>query len=72
MIYNNLELMFMELFNEDCLKVLDRFIDEGRRVDCIITSPPYNMNLRVMKGKYVSRTRYKRYREEFSTKYDNF
>lgn len=62
----------MELFNEDCLKVLDRFIDEGRRVDCIITSPPYNMNLRVMKGKYVSRTRYKRYREEFSTKYDNF
>ncbi len=64
--------MKSELYNEDCLDVLDHFIKEGRKVDCIITSPPYNMNLRVMKGKYVSRTRYKRYREEFSTKYDNF
>ena len=44
-----------ELLNDNCLQTLDKFIFENRKVDCIITSPPYNMNLRVMKGKYVSR-----------------
>lgn len=61
-----------ELYNANCLDVLDKFIEEGRRVDCIITSPPYNMNLRVMKGKYVSRCRNKNHGIEFSNKYANY
>lgn len=35
----------MELYNDDCLKVMDKLIDEGVRVDLIITSPPYNVDL---------------------------
>lgn len=61
-----------ELYNDNCLNVLDKFIEEGRRVDCVITSPPYNMNLRVMKGKYVSRCRNKNHGIEFSNKYANY
>jgi site-specific DNA-methyltransferase (adenine-specific)/modification methylase len=38
-------------------------------VNLIVTSPPYNMNLRIRKGKYCSRQIIK---EEFSTKYDGF
>lgn len=45
----------MELYNKDCLKVLDEFIEKDRRVDAIITSPPYNMCMRIQNGKYVSR-----------------
>jgi site-specific DNA-methyltransferase (adenine-specific) len=37
-------------------------------VDLVITSPPYNMNLRISKGKYRSRQIVK----EFSTKYSDF
>lgn len=61
-----------ELYNADCLNILDDFIAQGRKVDCIITSPPYNMNLRVMKGKYVSRCRNKNHGIEFSNKYANY
>lgn len=45
-----------ELLNDNCLPILDKFISENRKVDCIITSPPYNMNLRVMKGKIINHT----------------
>jgi site-specific DNA-methyltransferase (adenine-specific)/modification methylase len=37
-------------------------------VDLVVTSPPYNMNLRINKGKYCSRQIVK----EISTKYEDF
>lgn len=33
----------INLYNGDCLEVMDRLIEEGVKVDCIITSPPYNL-----------------------------
>lgn len=60
------------LFNGDCLEVMDILINNGVKVDAIITSPPYNMNLRIMKGKYISRCRNKNHKQEFSTKYDSY
>ena len=33
----------VELYNESCLDVLDRFIAEGRKVDLIVTDPPYRV-----------------------------
>ena len=30
-----------EIYNGDCLEVMDRLIEEGIKVDCIITDPPY-------------------------------
>ena len=30
-----------KLYNDDCLKVMDNLIEEGIKVDCIITDPPY-------------------------------
>jgi len=39
-----------------------------RAVDVVVTSPPYNMNLRIRKGVYTSRQIVK----EISTKYDGF
>jgi site-specific DNA-methyltransferase (adenine-specific)/modification methylase len=41
---------------------------EDGSVDAVITSPPYNMNLRIRNGKYCSRQIVK----ELSTKYSNF
>ena len=58
--------MLNELYNEDCLKTLSRIPDNF--VDIVITSPPYNMNLRIRKGEYTSRQIVK----EFSTKYSEF
>ncbi len=55
-----------KIFNEDCLKTLKRLDDNS--IDCVITSPPYNMNLRIRNGKYCSRQIVK----ELSTKYSNF
>ena len=30
-----------ELYNGDCLEVMDRLIEQGVQVDCILTDPPY-------------------------------
>ena len=30
-----------ELYNGDCLEVMDKLIKEGVKVDCILTDPPY-------------------------------
>ena len=30
-----------KLYNGDCLEIMDRLIDEGVKVDCILTDPPY-------------------------------
>ena len=55
-----------KIYNEDCLTTLSRM--KNNSVDVVITSPPYNMNLRINKGKYKSRQIVK----EFSSKYDGF
>ena len=54
------------IYNEDCLETLNKIKDDS--IDCVITSPPYNMNLRIRNGKYCSRQIVK----ELSTKYSNF
>lgn len=58
--------MINKIFNESCLNTLARMEDDS--VDLVITSPPYNMNLRIRDGKYCSR----QITKEFSTKYDGF
>ena len=55
-----------KIYNEDCLKTLRRMKENS--VDIVITSPPYNMNLRIRNGEYCSRQVIK----EISTKYENF
>ena len=55
-----------KIYNENCLDTLSRIDDNS--IDLVITSPPYNMNLRIRNGKYCSRQIVK----EFSTKYDGF
>lgn len=55
-----------KIYNESCITTLDQMKDSS--VDLVVTSPPYNMNLRIRNGKYCSRQIVK----EFSTKYDSF
>ena len=55
-----------QIYNESCLETLKRIPDNF--VNVVITSPPYNMNLRIRKGEYCSRQIVK----EISTKYDGF
>jgi site-specific DNA-methyltransferase (adenine-specific) len=55
-----------KIYNEDCLDTMKCIPDNF--VDLVITSPPYNMNLRIRKGQYCSRQLVK----EFSTKYKNY
>lgn len=62
----------MEFYNANCLDKLQEMIDQHKKVDCIITSPPYNMNLRIHNGKYMSRCRWKGNISSFSSKYDNY
>lgn len=59
-------MMESEIKNEDCLVTMSNMADNS--VDCVITSPPYNMNLRIRNGKYCSRQIVK----EISTKYDGY
>jgi site-specific DNA-methyltransferase (adenine-specific) len=54
------------LINGDCLEELKKF--QKNQFNLIITSPPYNMNLRIRNGKYCSRQIVK----ELSTKYKNY
>lgn len=56
----------LKLINDDCLKHLKCMKNDS--VDFVITSPPYNMNLRIRNGQYCSRQIVR----EFSTKYDDF
>ena len=64
--------MVEAVYNLNCLDFLEQLDKNNQKVDCIITSPPYNMNLRIMDGKYVSRCRNKNHVKEFSTKYQNY
>lgn len=54
------------VYNESCIDTLSKIEDDF--FDIVITSPPYNMNLRIRNGQYCSRQIVK----EFSTKYENF
>lgn len=54
------------IYNESCLDTLARMPD--RFVDLVVTSPPYNMRLRVSKGKYTFREKTK----HMSKEYDHF
>lgn len=58
--------MDITLINGDSLIELEKIPDNS--VDLLITSPPYNMNLRIRDGKYCSRQIVK----ELSTKYKNY
>ena len=58
--------MNWQLILGDCLDKLQQMDDDV--VDTVITSPPYNMNLRIRNGIYCSRQIIK----EFSTKYNGF
>jgi site-specific DNA-methyltransferase (adenine-specific)/modification methylase len=55
-----------QIFNESCIETMKRIPDGF--VDVVITSPPYNMNLRIRNGVYCSRQIVK----EISTKYEGF
>jgi len=55
-----------KIYNEDCLETLSKIPDDY--IDLVITSPPYNMNLRIRNGEYTSRQIVK----EFSSKYHGF
>lgn len=63
---NDTEIELNKVYNESCLETLKRMKDGS--VNAVITSPPYNMNLRIRNGKYCSRQIVK----ELSTKYSNF
>ena len=53
------------IYNENCLETTKRLKDKS--IDLVVTSPPYNLNLRVRNGEYCSRQIVK---HEFATKYD--
>lgn len=53
-------------YNESCIDTLARMGTDA--VDIVVTSPPYNMNLRIRNGRYCSR----QITKEFSTKYAGF
>ena len=36
--------MKYKLYNGDCLEVMDKLIEQGMKVDCILTDPPYLIN----------------------------
>jgi site-specific DNA-methyltransferase (adenine-specific)/modification methylase len=56
-----------KIYNEDCIETMKRMPDDF--VNLVITSPPYNMNLRIHYGKYIIK---KPDRSSFCTKYKTF
>ena len=59
-------LQINKIYNENNLETMSRMPDNF--IDLTVTSPPYNMNLRIRNGKYCSRQIVK----ELSTKYESF
>ena len=55
-----------KIYKESCLETLKKIPNDF--IDIVITSPPYNMNLRIRNGQYCSRQIVK----ELTTKYQNF
>lgn len=66
LILKNKKMELNKVYNESCLETLRKMPDNF--LDLVVTSPPYNMNLRIRNGEYCSRQIVK----EFSTKYNNF
>ena len=63
----------IQLYWGDCLKIMDGLIADGVKVDAVITSPPYNMCLKVQNEKYVSRWKSSYSNEgHLSNKYQNY
>lgn len=56
----------ISLIHGECLEKMSAIPDNS--IDCAITSPPYNMNLRIRNGKHCSRQIVK----ELTSKYENF
>ena len=54
------------IYNGDCLEVMKELLDSS--IDCVITSPPYNMRLRIRNGEYTQREM----GAHFSKKYTEF
>ena len=54
------------IYNESCIETLRKI--PNNFIDIVVTSPPYNMNLRIRNGEYCSR----QITKEFSTKYEGF
>ena len=65
-IKKNSKIELNKIYNESCLDTLKKIPDNF--IDLVITSPPYNMNLRIRNGEYGSRQIVK----EISTKYEGF
>ena len=38
--------MMYKIYKDDCLEAMDRLINEGVKVDCILTDPPYGMSFK--------------------------
>ena len=34
----------IQLFQGDCLEIMDKLVEQGVKVDCVITDPPYNIS----------------------------
>lgn len=50
-----------KIYNEDCFSTISRMRENGLKVDCVLTSPPYNMTKR--KGGYADTGRYDVYND---------
>ena len=63
-----------ELYNGDCLKVMDKLIEAGVKVDAVITDPPYGINFqsgqRTEKYKKIANDDDLSYLDEFFQKCD--
>lgn len=60
------ELELNKIHNTDCLEFMKTLPDNC--VNCVITSPPYNMRLRIRNGEYTQRE----FGAHFSKKYSDF
>lgn len=62
----------IKLYQEDCLEVMGKLIDEGVKVDCILTDPPYGMgfqsNYRKQKYDKIKNDKELSWVEEFAEK----
>ncbi len=59
-----------KIYNENCLETMKRMPDNF--VDLVITSPPYNMKLRVHSGEYQNIGSSPSANADYRTKYSNF
>ena len=58
----------INLYQADCIKIMQHLKDNNVKIKLTLTSPPYNMRTRVSKGKYTTREM----SDHFSKKYNNF